>query len=519
MNECYQRRQVVVWLVAVLVGWGQAAHAGVWVAGGTNFGGVAEMFAIDPALPSTVYADFGGFGHGGLGRSTNGGARWQLMGIPPESLGPVLLDPAHPNTFYVGNAKSTDGGLTWSKGSVPLRGTPAALVMHPTDSNTLYAALYNTLFPDNSTDDGVYKTTDAGDTWVPVRSGLPSGVNLNSIRIDPTAANTLYTSASPGGVFKTTNAGASWQATNAGLVSATAFGLVIDPTNSSILYVATAGGVYKSTNGASSWQAVTSGFSPGEFAAPLAIALTDPETLYAAAIDATVSTSRVLRTTDAGEHWQPLSDGIPPTAIIVALTVDPTDSQVAYAGEIFGDVYTFVALCSQAPQTGCKRPIRAGAATVSLARGRKQSGDSASWKWNRGAVTAIAELGDPTAGTTYTLCVYDGTSKLAFWASAPGGGTCGTQACWKATKTGFKYSNSSKLPRGIRTVTLTKGDVPGKAKIALSANGVNLAPLPLPLNQSAAVTVQLVNSGGTCWEAVYSTATRNNAQAFKAKSD
>ncbi|HVO28210.1 MAG TPA: hypothetical protein VMW56_31775 [Candidatus Margulisiibacteriota bacterium] len=131
----------------------------------------------------------------------------------------------------------------------------------------------------------------------------------------------------------------------------------------------------------------------------------------------------------------------------------------------------------------------------------------------------MAELGDPTAGTTYTLCVYDGTSKLAFWVSAPGGGTCGTRPCWKTTRSGFKYSNSSKLPRGIRTVALTKGDVPGKAKITLSANGVNLAPLPLPLDQSAAVTVQLVNSSATCWEAVYSSASRNDGAAFEAKSD
>ncbi|HVO28209.1 MAG TPA: hypothetical protein VMW56_31770 [Candidatus Margulisiibacteriota bacterium] len=325
------RRQVVICLIAVVVGCVDAAHAGVWVAAGTNFGGVDESFAFDPAHPSTVYANFGGFGHGGLGRSTNGGARWQLIGTPPESLGPVLLDPAHPNTFYVGGAKTTDGGLTWSRGSVPLRGSPSALVMHPTDSNTLYAALYDTALS-GGTDYGVYKTTDAGDTWMPVRSGLPIEVNCNAIVIDPTDTNTLYTTAFPGGVFKTTNAGASWQAANAGLMGATALGLVMDPSASSTLYVASAGGVYKSTNGASSWQGVTNGFLPDDLVVPLAIAPTDPATLYAAVVDVNALTSHVLRTTDAGAHWQPLNDGIPPTALIVALTVDPTDANIAYAG-------------------------------------------------------------------------------------------------------------------------------------------------------------------------------------------
>jgi hypothetical protein len=372
----------------------------------------------------------------------------------------VLLDPAHPNTFYVGNVKSTDGGFTWSSGTTPLRGTPAALVMHPSDSNTVYAALYDTLFPDNSTDDGVYKTTDAGDTWLPVKAGLPTGVNFQSIAIDPTAPNTLYTTSVGLGVFKTTNAGGSWSPASAGLASSVDFGVAIDPTNTSTLYVATAAGVYKSTNSAGMWQPATNGFLSGQFVVPLAIAPADPATLYAAA--SVSGNNVVVRTTDGGPNWEQVTDGIPPTANLAALAVDPTDANVAYAGEPFGDVYTFVALCNQAPQAGCKRPVSVGAATVALARGRKATGDSLKWKWSKGAATTIADFGDPTAGTDYTLCVYDGTAKLVFWASTARG-MCGTKPCWKATKTGFRYSNTKRLPRGISRVTLAKGDVDGDA--------------------------------------------------------
>lgn len=518
MDKAYRCRRVLVWLVAILLGCGRAASAGVWVAAGTNLGGISEDFAIDPLHPTTVYANFGGFGHGGLGSSTNGGGRWRLIGTTPESLGPVLLDPAHPNTFFVGNVKTTDGGLSWSHGTVPLRGTPAGLVMDPGDPNILYAALYNTGLGNNIFDDGVYKTTDAGDTWLPVNTGLVTGVNYHSIVIDRTNTSVLYTSVVGGGVFKTTNAGGSWSTANAGLSSALAFGLVIDPSNANTLYVATGAGVYKSTNGAATWQPTTSGFLSGDYAVPLAIAPSDPSTLYVAAL--VNGDVVVARTTDAGVNWAPLRDGIPPTAVgLSSLVVDPTDAQVAYAGEVFGDVYTFVALCGLAPQAGCKRPVSAKAATVSVARGRKESSDSLTWKWTKGAVTTSAEFGDPTADTDYTLCMYDGTSRLVFWASAPAGGTCGTKPCWKATKAGFTYTNKSKLPRGVKTLALTEGDLPGKAKVTVSASGVNLAPPPLPLDQTAVVTVQLVNSAGTCWDAVYSTATRNDVKAFKAKSD
>jgi len=64
----------------------------------------------------------------------------------------------------------------------------------------------------------------------------------------------------------------------------------------------------------------------------------------------------------------------------------------------------------------------------------------------------------------------------------------------------------------------------GKAKIVVKGKGANL-PMPAPVGtglfaQDTAVTVQLVNSDGMCWEADFSApAKKNDLKVFKAKSD
>ena len=67
-----------------------------------------------------------------------------------------------------------------------------------------------------------------------------------AIVIDPTNSNTIYAGTYGGGVFKSTNAGASWSQFNTGLSSSLELGvtgLAIDNTGKR-LYVGTAAGVY-----------------------------------------------------------------------------------------------------------------------------------------------------------------------------------------------------------------------------------------------------------------------------------
>ena len=119
---------------------------------------------------------------------------WQWVG--PGNIGgrlrPIIFDPAVPTTMYVGSAsggiwKTVDGGSNW----LPLDDflpslSVSDLVMHPEDSNTIFAATGEGFFeaPEGSSNTaavrgaGIFFTTDAGVTWSPTIINRQSGFLL-----------------------------------------------------------------------------------------------------------------------------------------------------------------------------------------------------------------------------------------------------------------------------------------------------------------------------------------------------
>ncbi len=173
--------------------------------------------------------------------------------------------------------------------------------------------------------------------------------------------------------------------------------------------------------------------------------------------------------------------------------------------------------CGAVPASGCRRPVQAGAASLFLRNSVADAKDALQWKWNKGATTFNADFGNPNLSTSYQLCIYDGTHLLSS-APLPAAGVCDFRDCWRPTGTGFKYAEKSGLRGGVTRIVLKEGTAPGKAKIQVKGRGLNLAYPPFPLTQP--LTVQLRNSAGFCWEAVYGTpATRNQSDQFKDKSD
>jgi cysteine-rich repeat protein len=173
--------------------------------------------------------------------------------------------------------------------------------------------------------------------------------------------------------------------------------------------------------------------------------------------------------------------------------------------------------CAAAPVGGCRRPIQSGQAQLAIRDQALDAKDALQWKWNRGAATPKPDYGFPTTTTSYQLCVYDGAS-LVRSVAFPAAGVCGTKRCWSENGAGFKYADKNGTHGGVTRIVLKGGEDPGKAKIQVKAKGANVAPPSLPLAQP--VTVQLRNSDGVCWEALYGApASRNDAGTFKDKSD
>ena len=100
---------------------------------------------------------------------------------------------------------------------------------------------------------GVARSTDGGETWSVVNSGLPSRFVANSLAIDGKNPSTLYaegflpSSQSQYGIFKSIDGGANWVPLNDGLSVEyiRSFSLAFSSSGPNILYAATASGLFK----------------------------------------------------------------------------------------------------------------------------------------------------------------------------------------------------------------------------------------------------------------------------------
>lgn len=176
-------------------------------------------------------------------------------------------------------------------------------------------------------------------------------------------------------------------------------------------------------------------------------------------------------------------------------------------------------LCPPLPRSDCRHPVKARGARLMIKRGATADRNQLQWSWRKGAITTAADLADPAATASYQLCVYRDAPapELAATLAAPADGICDDAPCWKATNGGAKivYGDDVATPDGIASMTLKAGLSAGKSSIALKGEGV-LLPLP-PLPLQLPVTVQLVNGDtGVCWEGRYTTASKNDAERFKA---
>lgn len=175
----------------------------------------------------------------GLYKSTDAGKTWKHAGLGQiQAFARVRVHPTNPDIVYAaafgkpyaesedrGIYKTTDGGTTWRK--VLYKSPKAAGVDISIDKknpNVIFASLWEawrTPWGMNSggPDGGLYKSTDAGETWVDItRSpGLPSGVvGKIGVSVSPVDSNRVFAMIENenGGLFRSDDAGATWTRIN-----------------------------------------------------------------------------------------------------------------------------------------------------------------------------------------------------------------------------------------------------------------------------------------------------------------
>jgi hypothetical protein len=158
--------------------------------------------AIDPNNPDVVWVGTGENVSGrhvawgdGVYRSRDGGGTWDNVGLPhSEHVGKILIDPRDSRRVFVaaegplwssggdrGLYRSSDGGDSWEAVLSISENTGVTDVeFHPTNPDVMYAATYQRrrstwALLAGGPESGIYKSTDGGDTWRHISTGLPKG--------------------------------------------------------------------------------------------------------------------------------------------------------------------------------------------------------------------------------------------------------------------------------------------------------------------------------------------------------
>ena len=234
--------------------------------GPASMGGRIDDIAVYDKDPRIIWV---GYATGGVFRSTNAGTSFEPVfeEYGTASIGDIAIDQTNPDVVYVGTGE-------------------------PNNRNT------------SSFGDGIYKTTDGGETFTHI--GLRDTQTIARIVIDPRNSQIVYV-ASPGhlfgpdregGAYKSTDGGQTWTKVLQGGEYVGVTDLAIDPANPDILYAATyqrqrtgccfnggggGSGLWKTEDGGTNWtRLLGSGLPPGTYGRiALAVARSNPNVVYA----------------------------------------------------------------------------------------------------------------------------------------------------------------------------------------------------------------------------------------------
>lgn len=220
--------------------------------------------------------------------------------------------PGKPNLFYMGATgggvwRTTDAGNTWANISDGFFGSSiGAVAVSEWDNNVMYVGQgEGTVRGNVSYGHGIWKSTDAGKTWA--FSGLKDSKHIPRIRIHPKNPDMVYAavlgdlfkSSEERGVYRSEDGGKNWKRVLFATADAGAVDLCMDPNNPRVLY-------------ASMWRIRRTPYS----------------------LESGGEGSAIYKSTDGGDTWKNISsnEGLPKgTWGISCVSVSPVNSNRVYA--------------------------------------------------------------------------------------------------------------------------------------------------------------------------------------------
>ncbi len=314
---------------SVLLGAALLAGSGILAARAQTLGNI-QFRSIGPSVSGGRLGDVAGTNHdaslyyvgaagGGVWKSSDGGMDWEpvfdAQDVAP--IGAIAIDPSNENVVWAGTGEAAprndvsygdgiyrtiDGGGHWQRMGLQASSQISRILIDPSNSNHVLAAALGDPFKDTS-DRGVYETTDGGTTW----------------------KRTLYLGLSSGA------ADLAWNASNPSVVYAGMW--QFRRTNWSIESGGAQDGLYKSIDGGATWTKLTGHGLPDGPMGRIGLAVLHDR------VYALIQSSHGLlwRSDDAGANWQFMTAD---TLInerpfyFSRITVDPSDPNHAFASSV-----------------------------------------------------------------------------------------------------------------------------------------------------------------------------------------
>ena len=240
-------------------------------------------------------------------------------------------------------------GLKW-RNIGPFRGGRSNAISGVVNNDMLYYVGY--------TGGGVWKTENAGSSWVNISDGFFKTSSVGDIAVSESDPNVIYVGMGEhavrgvmtsygDGVYKSTDAGATWK--NVGLEKTRHISdVIVHPNNPDIVYVAAQGtvhgsnadrGIFKSTDGGATWRK-TLFVDENSGASSLSMDMNNPRILYAATwqhrrypwkVESGGPGSALWKSTDGGETWSKIIEGLPKELGKMGISVSRANSNRVYA--------------------------------------------------------------------------------------------------------------------------------------------------------------------------------------------